>query len=614
MTQFIGLSFGVVDNKLCAIATSNGYGVADIKGLSTAEALAFLWSLSYLKQETKYKPAYVCFDASVDFELLVRNLTKHQKDSLFGILRKLEEKARNTPLYNPPPINGREITEALGYRISMLLGKVFRLARGKRSALAVYDLESFFGVGDLRETVREFLGQEIPLIAKNNNPLWEKAIESAVLDRCFIEADYVQKLAEKVESTVDLLDLKVRQWYGPSAIAARCLTKWGARGQAKRLHEKNSASELLKAIDCAYIGGRVEAVKLGTIRDVRTYDLNSAYAYAVTLLSKFYKPLRFTRRYQDNATAPFSCWLVDYDLPQSVSLGILPTRSSSGSISFRGRGRGYFWQPEVDYLRQRYPDCFGVKWGYVGPYDQVRFAPDVESLYNYRMQLRDAGDKGEKIIKLALANLYGKFAQNVGSAHFQCRAWAGWITSLIRRLLLEAVTGIEDHVISFNQDAIHVQGVTAQVPIGNGLGEWKTERYAQGFYTAPGLYDLTAHASGKAKTASRGATGMIDWQRIAGELSDRQCSLVSRSFFVGWQLARANPIAYEPQYLSEVQESLSLIPAKLKARNYKSDFDWSQEYRDSTINRHFDGTLSRRYVPQEQSNALRLRLKDRGWV
>ena len=622
MTDFIGLSFGVRANKLCAIAASNGYGIADLSGITTREAFAFLWSLSYVKQ----KRVIVAFDSAVDFELVLRDLTKTQKDKLFGITAKRNEVWYKNEAYAGAPwptqaviekrrSDRNDVTEVLGYRLSMLLGKVFRLARPKKAAFTIYDIEAFFSCGDLRETVKKYLGLDIPAIIDHKLALFQSITESELLERCFLEADYIKRLAEKVEQVIDPLNLKLRQWYGPSAIAARCLTKWKARSQAKRLHEKNSASELLKAIDCALFGGRVELIKNGTIKDIRTHDLNSAYAYAVTLLSKFYKPLRFTRRYQDNKYEPFSVWLCDFELPESVSIGVLPARSASGSISFRGRGRGYYWQPEVDYLRQRYPESFSVKWGYVGPYEQVSFAGEVEGLYQYRNELKVAGDKGESIIKLALANLYGKFSQNTGAAHFQCRAWAGWITSFVRRLLLEAVTGIEDKVICFNQDAVHLAGVEANVKTGSGLGEWKTDRYKQGTYAVPGFYDCEPYPDGKAKSARRGVNLGLDWQRIRDDLSNRQCTELERSFFVGWQLAQSNPGAYGSQYLSEVQESLTLVPANLKARNYRGVADWNTEFADSTINRHFDGTLSRRYIPQDTSNgALRLKLKDRGWI
>lgn len=597
------------DRKLCAIATSNGYGVADLWGISTRAALAFLWSLASVKQ----KSVLVAFDSAVDFELLLRDLTKTQKNRLFGITRRLEERAKDTPLYEPAPVNGREIAEALGYRMSMLLGKVFRLARPKKTAVTVFDIEAFFGGANFRETVRKFLGKELILLEGDKPALWNRLTERALLDRCVTEAGYVAELAAQVDKAIEPLDLNLRQWYGPSAIAARCLTKWGARKEAKRLHEKNSASELLKAIDCAFFGSRVELIKNGTIKNVKTFDLNSAFAYAVTLLSKFYKPLRFTRRYRDSYSEPFSCWLVDYDLPEAVSLGVLPTRSTTGAISYRKTGRGYFWQPEVDYLRQRYPESFNVKWGYVGSYEQVSFAPKVYDLYDYRMQLKEAGDYSEGVIKLALANLYGKFAQNTGSAHFQCRAWAGWITSLVRRLMLEAVTGIEDRVISFNQDAVHLTGAEAAgITIGTGLGQWKRQEFAEGFYIAPGFQYLYSKA--EAKSATRGINLSVDWWRAAVDLSERHVAALERSFFVGWNLAQTSPHAYGDKYLQEVREAFDIVPTRLRARNYEAKFDWCTEHRTSTINRRFDGELSRRYVPQDvNTGALKLRVKDSGW-
>lgn len=612
-TNFVGISFCVLDNKLCAIGTSNGYGIADTQGLSTRTCLAFLWSLTYDRQPGD---RYVTFDSSVDFELLVRGLTKYQKDKLFGVLRRKEETVKDTPLYEPPAVDRREIVEALGYRMSAIPGKIFRLTCGKKTALVLYDLESYFCAGDVNETVMHYLGEAVPALEKNLLPLWTEALEEKMLDRCFLEAEYIKRLAEKVKATVDPLDLRMRQWYGPSAIAARCLTKWEARSQMKRLHPGNAASELLKAIDCAYIGGRVEVLKLGTVKDVRTFDLNSAYAYAVTLLSQFYQPLKFTREYHANHISPFSVWLVDYELPADVQLGVLPTRATTGSISFRRRGRGYFWQPEVDYLRQRYPESFGVKWGYIArDYEPVKFGNNVRDLYDYRMQLKSAGDKGESIIKLALANLYGKFAQNTGSAHFQCRAWAGWITSLIRRLLLEAVTGIEDNVICFCQDAIHLNdGAEARVELGQGLGQWKRQQFDHGFYVAPGVYHLSDQV-GTAKIANRGATQELDFAKIATDLSIRQVSSLTRAFYVGWALARSGNQAYSNSYLQEVEETLNIIPANLRARNYQSAFNWSLEYRDSQINSQFSGQLSARYIPQDEvTGALRLRLKDRGWI
>jgi DNA polymerase type B, organellar and viral len=615
MTSFVGISFGVADGKLCAIATSAGYGVADLQGLSTKTALSFLWSLAY----TKERGTLVMFDAAIDIELLLRDLTKLQKDILFGCYQKTENDNRDLPIFDDHTPEYRGIAEALGFRLSQLAGKTFRLAHGKQRGLTIYDISSYFMVEDIDVAAKRFLidkSEALPVIEKNLLPLWSEGIAEALIARCIVEARLIQRLADKVESVVDPLNINLKQWYGPSAIAARCLYKWKARRQAKILHEKNTASELLKAIDCAYFGGRVELLQLGTIKDVFTYDLNSAYAYACTLLAQFYKPLRFTRNYSGIEKSPFSCWLVDYELPSEVQLGVLPTRSPAGGISFRRRGKGYFWQPEVDYLIRHYPGCFAIQWGYEGPeYKPVTFAANIESMYAYRNELKAQGDAGEKIIKLALANLYGKFAQNTGAAHFQCRSWAGWLVSFVRRLLLDAVTGIEDRVICFAQDAVHLQGATnQQLPVGNGLGEWKSAHYASGLYVAPGIYDLYDEGE-SVKTATRGGNLGLDFVRLASELSRNHVTSLERTFFVGWQLSRQAPVKYQNAYLAEVRERLDLVPANLRARHYTTWFDWTTEHRASEISSAFSGQLSARYVPTNQQHlaSLRLRLRDRGW-
>jgi hypothetical protein len=310
--------------------------------------------------------------------------------------------------------------------------------------------------------------------------------------------------------------------------------------------------------------------------------------------------------------------LVEYELPKTVILGVLPTRSAQGAISFRRRGKGYFWQPEVEYLATHYPNSFEIRWGYVArDAEPISFSDQINVMYDYRLGLQAQGDAGQKIIKLALSNLYGKFAQNTGGAYYQCRAWAGWITSYIRRMLMDAVTGLESRVICFSQDAVHFEGVEPALLIGDGLGQWKRAQYASGLYVAPGIYDLKQTEDGRpetGKTATRGSNLDLDFQRIAQELSDRQVSELTRAFFVGWQLSQQSGVRYSKNYLQEVSETLQIIPGKLRARNYPAKFNWLKENRSSTMNEHFSGLISSRYVPQETTGAMRLRLKDRGWV
>lgn len=617
MTEFIGISFGALEDRICAVSTSLGFSALNMDGMPTREVLAFLWAAKEVSRKKTQKvqgnkTAFVVYDGSVDFEMALRDLSKLDKNKLFGIYRQQEEKAKDTPLYDPG--RGAEIVDFEGVRISQLPGKVFRMSRPKRKGMVVYDVASYFDGIEIDQAAIKYLKEAAPpKVERNLMTLWRDGLGSEIVARCESEARLVARLAGKVELTVEPLNINPRQWYGPSAIASRCLAKWGARGQAKRLTERNSAHELLAAIDRAYFGGRVEAVKLGTIQDVRILDLNSAYAYATTLLSAFYQPLRFTR--QIDLSVPFSVWHCEYEIPETALLGPLPTRSPAGGISFRRRGKGYFWQPEIDCLVKHYPGAFRIKWGYVAEdAEPVKFADQIRVMYDYRLGLQAQGDEGQKIIKLALSNLYGKFAQNTGGAYYQCRAWAGWITSQVRRMLLDAVTGIEDKVICFAQDAVHLEGVEAVgVEEGIGLGQWKRSAYQNGLYLAPGIYRLSA-GEAKGKTATRGSNLELDFDRIAKELSERQVSELSRAFFVGWQLSQNAEVKYGQDYLKEVSETLTLMPGRLRARNYPAQFDWLKESRNSTINTNFSGLISSRYFPQETTSALRLKLKDRGWA
>lgn len=603
--MFIGVSFIALADRIVAIGASDGSALFNFEGITSDEALAFLYSL----KNGKEKANYVAYDFAVDLELLFRNLTPHEKDVFFGIIAEKEESAKGTPLYQSPPET--KVNHA-GFEISCFAGKIFRLAIPKRSPLTLYDISAYFEGCDVSLAAKEYLGESLLRIQKEVLPLWQPELERQIIDRAILRASITQRLAEKVDDVITPLEINPRAWYGPSAIAGACLNKWGARKQSRRLSEGNSPAQLVSAIDRALFGGRVEAIKLGLLHDISTYDLNSAYAYAITLLSQFYSPLRFTRQYERDH--PFALWLVDYELPAGQTLGILPTRRGShGGIYFGSRGKGYFWAPEVDYLLTRFPGCADVKFGYYTPeYKPVAFADDVRAMYSYRLKLKEKGDKGEKIVKLALSNLYGKFAQNKGVAYYQCRAWAGWITSLVRRLMLEAVSGIEDQVISFNQDAIHITGKDCEVLAGSALGQWKFCHYSQGLYLAPGIYELSGE-NDQLKSASRGSNLGLDFAKIAGDLSDRGVSELQRQFFVGWQMARTQPLKYEREYLKDVVETLDLIPANLKARHYETMFDWNTENRDSTISRRFSGLLSARYIPQTYQSALRLQLKDQGW-
>jgi hypothetical protein len=113
----------------------------------------------------------------------------------------------------------------------------------------------------------------------------------------------------------------------------------------------------------------------------------------------------------------------------------------------------------------------------------------VESVYEDRKLLKQAGDPREKILKTALAACYGKLAQQVGDEPpFQSLAWAGMITCHCRAMILDAMRPDPDNVRMIATDGILVREIPDHLTIGDGLGEWEAKPVAAVLAMQPGLY------------------------------------------------------------------------------------------------------------------------------
>src|SRR6267142_140693 len=142
--KFIGVSFGVVDNRLVAIATSERYSLVDLAGISTVNALGFLLSIAKLNPAPKR--ALVMFDAAVDLELVLQDIPARQKDVLFGLYKKQENRAQGLPIFDDTTPEYKGVMDWRGFRLSMLAGKILRvkLIKGDVPGLTFFDIASYF--------------------------------------------------------------------------------------------------------------------------------------------------------------------------------------------------------------------------------------------------------------------------------------------------------------------------------------------------------------------------------------------------------------------------------------------------------------------------------------
>lgn len=649
MRNFVAVRPESLDGQLCHIGTSAGRSFTRADGAITAkQAIDFLFSLhSLAKRKTLQNPVFVWYAAHLEVERILSGLPKRAKDVLFPspeterqrkaikrairenetIIRSLQRKRDALRIGNALAdfsargkagqrltVRRREVENenqrlrddlrALesvtwrGYRITIRAGKSLSIRRvdndgcGKRG-VTIFDLCHFFNKESLPDVARRYLGYcpdklSTPAVDEAL-PLWSSEATKGEALRCVAayaeaETDTIVKLAEVLTGYLAGIGLNLRRWYGASSAVNTLLNRWEARKEFRRVTPENTPRPLWHAIDCAFYGGRIETVKLGMLGEVYVYDLNSAFAYAASLLPELISGWRYTRDYDINE--PFALWHVEYQLPESVYLGMLPFRGSGSGISYRRAGRGWYYSPEVRELARTYPGCLKIREGYVMPYSPARFAGRIREIYAHRRELidREGKGKGERIFKSMLQCFYGKFAQTVGDAPFYCLPYAGWITSFVRAQMLEVVRGLESQVIYFHTDAIHSLKPLPVARVSDGLGDWTCNVYDLGFYMASGVHCFYNAAGEITKSATRGFE-FIDFDKARAELNDpRNLGNVTlkREFYAGWQYHQNFPLRGE--YLTKVEEQLTFNPKNARNRRFPLQrFNWSDSFIDSRI-------------------------------
>lgn len=573
---FIGVSIETVRNRIVLVGTSAGPKLwQDGRPLSADQVIAFLQSLYNLRRWQGYEKArliFVSYASTRDIELLIQDFDPKDKDALFA---------------------GDYIFTAEGYRLQMRQGKslsVFEVdKRGKaHKGVTLYDTYTFFRK-PLPRIARTYLGECPPALERDTSAApWRLNANNDLTAYNAVEVQVIADLARRLDKSFQRINVNLEKFYGPSAVANTLLYKWDARKQFRAMTEDNTPTHLWRAVSRAFYGGRMETPKVGTVYGVHEYDLNGAYGFAASLLGQAWGRWQYTREYTKD---PFSVWFVEYRLPPSAYIGVLPHRLVTNAQVFRRSGRGYYWQPEVDALMRQYPNHVKVHFGYIQPYKRVRFGANIEQLYDARLRLQAEGDPVEKILKLVIASFYGKFSQTIGRASYHFLPWAGWITSYVRAMLLQAIAGNEEKVVAFAQDAIHTNA-PLDLPLSNALGAWKLKTYAKGLYLENGIYELYDAEGNVVKRAQRGFQ-VVNFASALSELQERFYIKASREYFVGWRLVRNHPAKFGRHYLARVSEPMILEPARTRYRNFAPGrVDYYSGCRDSSILQYDDGRES----------------------
>lgn len=569
MKSFIAITTRIIDNKLVLVATNKGYSVYNENGLTLETVLDFLWSLRKLKVSKDI--VFASYASSLDNEFIFSSLPKDDKDKLFQSFNikkqlaelEIEQDDLQESFYNNhTPIDEKERIDFdlyvnklsqielsdvsyKEYKLKLINGKLLRISR-KKENISFFDLYGFFRK-PLYEMVSTWLSKNIPTLKQENIYLDKETL------RAFagIEAKYIALLGEKLASELSNIGCNLKSFHGASAVSSWLLTKSKAKTEFYNYNKRrNLSSELYKAMLQAFYAGRAEQFKIGTIENVNLYDINSAYAYACLDLPVFTRKPLFCDKWQDS-TNIFSIWFVEYDftsLSDKLYFGYLPFRiSGKSNTGYYKKGKGYYYYPEVKFVLDNFPKCIEIKHGFCLPNQtSAEFTKTINALYNTRKELQAENNPLEKVIKLALSSLYGKFCQHNGRGYYVNYFYAGYVTSKTRAMLLEATKGYEKSTICFLTDAIHTRDILP-LSISNEIGAFKQSNYTQVTYLDNGIYQAVKDGE-IVKTASKGYR-KLDFAKALAELNAQQSFDAEQKLFIGHNLHTLNSFTFK-DYLS----------------------------------------------------------------
>lgn len=471
-----GEGVGREPHRYVLLACSDGDYVQDRRGLSTVDCLEFMLSLGT-------RDGRVCgYYLGYDWTMMLADLD----DAAIYALYRPELRLRGNGAFARVEYKARGKT----YKLHWLAGAMW-LADDRRRA-TVWDLGKYYQgpfVKCLEDwKIRADVQKEIAAMKKRRSVFtWSeiKRIRQYCLNECAALADF----ATELEAAHIRADLKPRGWYGPGSTASVVLKRHD-------IQERRGITPppMLEPVACAFFGGRAEISRNGTIDGpIHALDISSAYPHQISRLPclEHGRWERVTRERAITGKGVAHALVHGHIRGTSGAWAPLPVRLPRGHIVFpRSGASGWWWRDEWLAARKGWK---GLEFDHAFVLRRecdcrpFAFVPD---LFAHRLAVGKETGEG-KVLKLALNSLYGKLAQNIGSAQYASRVWAGMITSGTRAQVLRLMMRHErlDNVVMIATDGLFsTERLEVEQEIV--LGGWEHKEYDRITLVRPGIYWL----------------------------------------------------------------------------------------------------------------------------
>jgi hypothetical protein len=486
------------------LTNSNGDRLIVPEGISTLQAFNFLLD------HNDHLAINVIFGGSYDVNMILRDLSRTDIDTLWT-----DGKCswHNYRIYysNRKRFSIRRVT------LNPHTGKYVQDGKG----FVLWDVLGFFQTNFV-SSCRKWLGDDLPILdmiermkASRSEFTGEQLEE--ILKYNEAENKLLVLLMQKLLEAFDTCGLRLKRYDGAGAVAGALLE----RAQIKE-HKGSWDGTITYATQCAYGGGRIEAVKVGNQETgpIYGYDIVSAYPSVAMDLPSFKDATYVEATEWDRTDTSLVTVMFNFERPMDGSIRDKDTpeggwinkrtqpfyplwvRDLDGSIYYPPAGYGTYWGNEIRNLYKYYEegrDFIVMRvWNLQLPYGDVRPFAFIKDAFRHRRIFKRQGNMAHEALKLGLNSIYGKLAQQAGYRNnrvptYHQLMWAGMITSGCRAKMFDAAMQDPEAVIFFATDGLYTTR-PLQLHFGTNLGEWEEDVYDGITVVQAGIYWLKGHS------------------------------------------------------------------------------------------------------------------------
>lgn len=484
----------------------------------------FYWLADIANKYRKTIPVAFAFD--YDVSMMLRDFPKETLDQLFTVD---EEKNTNTQtaFYG----HGKDTL-----MIQYIPKKYLRVGYAKKErpgsvSITISDTFGFFQTSFLKAIKSWGVGTkgQHAVIEENkkNRTNFIATFDKTVLDYNEMECELLAQLMDKVRKAVHDAGYTMTRWQGAGSLAQAILKKHNAPKKKPYSDDPRIHTAVYEAAMAAYYGGRFENMAMGEVPDPYSYDISSAYPYAMTQLpclehGRWNVSRRKCSWKRLQEMSPYTLchvkWGIEtgsYDPKQckskwSTGWGGLPFRTPAGYLLYPSQGGGWYWKFEVEAARKLTWPKFVIE-----VKETIEFVPECnEHPFDFNNELfalrlkwgkSDAG----KALKLGMNSEYGKMVQSVGSAPYGNPVYGSMITAMTRTQILKMIAANPYNIVAIATDGIMTSGpltIPDDQMISSDdkkvLGGWECEKLDYLWLIQPGVYVYSSN--GEKSVKSRG--------------------------------------------------------------------------------------------------------------